>query len=73
MAPSHAIRVHWATAASAARVESHQALAFASNGDLEHWFTAATDLAHQRLELKTDLIAANILRLGTVPAAQFLG
>lgn len=37
------------------------------------WVLNEAWLPHQRLELENDLIAAHLLRTGTIPAAQFLG
>ena len=37
------------------------------------WVLNKAWLAHQRLELETDLIAAHILATGNVPAVQSLG
>ena len=46
---------------------------FAAAGPLEaSWVEAAVE-SHQLLELENDLIAAHVLTVGNVPAAQFLG
>jgi hypothetical protein len=51
-----------------------QAFAFADPEDIEVSFVRRDDLAkHQLLEVENDLIAAHVVRVGNVPAAQFLG
>lgn len=56
-------------------IDGHeQGKLFAGQRRLEcSWVRNDAWLSHQRLELENDLIAAHILTVGTVPAAQFLG
>lgn len=54
--------------------DHEQGRIFASQERLEcSWVINDAWLSHQRLELENDLIAAHMLRLGKLPAAQFLG
>ena len=50
-----------------------RARSFAAELSLEASWVAGEWLAHQPLELEVDLIAAHLLAIGRVPAAQFLG
>ena len=54
--------------------DHRQAFAFADPTDVELSFVRRDDLEkHQLLEMENDLIAAHIVEVGEVPAAQFLG
>ena len=54
--------------------EHPQARTFSEPQYIELSYVSRSDLAkHQRLEIENDLIAAHVLGMGTVPAAQFLG
>ena len=54
--------------------DHRQAFAFADPTDVELSFIQRSDLAkHQLLEVENDLIAAHVVQMGEVPAAQFLG
>ena len=54
--------------------DHRQAFAFAEPSDVELSFIPRDDLEkHQLLEVENDLIASHVVRLGEVPAAQFLG
>ncbi|MBT4016599.1 MAG: hypothetical protein HOE62_01520 [Alphaproteobacteria bacterium] len=57
------------------RIPDHpQAFAFADPADVETSFIQRDDLTkHQLLEVENDLIAAHVIQVGEVPAAQFLG
>jgi len=65
----HRLRHH---ARKVGRVGDRQGEVFAA-APLESSWVAGGWLAHQRLELEVDLIAAHLLVTGRVPAAQFLG
>jgi hypothetical protein len=57
-----------------ATVDHEQGRIFAAQQRLEcSWVINGEWLAHHRLELENDLIAAHIVQTGSVPAAQFLG
>jgi hypothetical protein len=57
-----------------AKVDHRQGCIFAGQQRLGcSWVINDTWLAHQRLELENDLIAAHIVQTRSVPAAQFLG
>ena len=54
--------------------DHQQGQLFSAAGELRcSWTLSSTWLAHQRLELETDLIAAHMLATGQPPVAQFLG
>jgi hypothetical protein len=57
-----------------AKADHEQGLIFAAQERLEcSWVSNDEWLAHQRLELENDLIAAHVVHTGRVPTAQFLG
>jgi hypothetical protein len=63
----------WGAPGQGGRPDHLQARWFAAL-DLEcSWTTNDGWLAHQRLELENDLIAAHVLEHGAPPSAQFLG
>jgi hypothetical protein len=60
--------------AKCARAGHRQGVIFGSPAHLEcSWVLNSAWLAHQRLELETDLLASHLLVAGAVPPAQFLG